>query len=102
MGNTTSDVTNNVKAQADAQENPPYKLLDIKGGGELIKLMKEANLNKDYSNLNERLREMIVGMLYNEGNGKNVILKCLLNLIAFLKSFLKDSYRPTCTQTWWS
>lgn len=86
MGNTTSDVTNNVKAQADAQENPTYKLLDIKGGGELIKLMKEVNTNKNYNNLNDRIREMIIGMLYNEGRGENVKLilkRVYLNKLLF-------------------
>ncbi len=72
MGNTASDVTNNVKAQADAAESATYKLVNMKGGGELISLMETAKLTKDYTSVNEQIKQKVSGLLYNEGKGEYV------------------------------
>jgi hypothetical protein len=75
MGNTHSDVTNNVKAQADAQENEAYKLIDVKGNGELMKLMKDLNLRKNKTLLDEIIKNTVIKYVYNEGKGSNVSYK---------------------------
>lgn len=72
MGNAHSDVTNNVKAQADAQDNETYKLVDVKGGGILVKMMKEAILTKNKANLDEEIHKLVLPCLYNEGKGEDV------------------------------
>jgi hypothetical protein len=73
MGNTASDVTSNVKAQADATESATYKLVNMKGSGELISLMETAKLTKDYSKLDEQIMQKVSGLLYNGGEGEFVI-----------------------------
>ena len=73
MGIVHSDVTNNVKAQADAgQETVAYKLIDVKGGGELIQLMKDSNLIQNKKKLDEEIRQKIFKYLYNDGKGDKV------------------------------
>jgi hypothetical protein len=72
MGNAQSDVTNNVKAQADAQESVTYKLIDVKGGGELMKLMKDPVLRKNKPKLDEEIRKRIIDCLYSDGKGEEV------------------------------
>ena len=74
MGNAQSDVTNNIKAQADAQESETYKLIDVKGGGELMKLMKDPVLRRNKTKLDEEIYKCIIGCLYNEGKGEEVCL----------------------------
>ena len=78
MGNTTSDVTNNVKAQADAQDSKTYNLINVQGSGELVTLMKIANATKDYSKLDENIRNKVIGCLYNNGEGEYVNLSDVL------------------------
>ena len=75
MGITHSDVTNNVKAQADAQESETYKLVDLKGSGELIKLMKDPFLQKNKAKLDEEIHKKVIKCLYNDGKGEEVRLK---------------------------
>jgi hypothetical protein len=79
MGNTQSDVTNNVKAQADAAESATYKLVNMKGSGELISLMETAKLTKDFTSVDAEIRQKVFGLLYNEGRGDLVnIIQCSL------------------------
>ena len=73
MGNTASDITDNVKAQADAQESPVYTLVDVKGRGELVKLMKAAKQTKDFGTIDNEIRKKVVTFLYNQGDGQDVI-----------------------------
>jgi hypothetical protein len=73
MGNTHTDVTNNVKAQADAQDNICYKLVDVKNGGELIRLIKDPDL-KNSQKLDDEIRKSVISCLYNEGRGDEVCL----------------------------
>ena len=73
MGITHSDVTNNVKAQADSgEESETYKLINVKGGGELIQLMKNSDLALNKELLDEEIRKKIIKYLYNNGAGKKV------------------------------
>jgi hypothetical protein len=72
MGNTTSDITDNVKAQADAQESPVYRLVDVKGRGELVKLMKAAKLSNDFSVIDKEINDQVGKFLYNNGEGEYV------------------------------
>ena len=75
MGNkVSSNVTSGVKKQA-AGETKIYKLLDLKGGGELVELMKKANRTKNYKELDERIREGLKPYLYNDGQGKYVHIR---------------------------
>ena len=77
MGNAHTDVTSNVKAQADAQESETYKLMDVKGGGELMKLMKDPVLRRNPTKLDDEIYKRVIGCLYNEGKGEEVIFKYL-------------------------
>jgi hypothetical protein len=66
-------VKNNVKAQADSrlrQESDTYKLVNVKGEGELIQLMKKIMLKT--KRLNEEIRKKILKFLYNNGEEKKV------------------------------
>jgi hypothetical protein len=74
MGITHSDVTNNVKAQADSrlrQESDTYKLVNVKGEGELIQLMKKSYAENEEL-LNKEIHKKIIKFLYNNGEGKKV------------------------------
>ena len=81
MGNTHSDVTNNVKAQADAQDNVSYKLVDVKNGGELVKLIKNPELRKNPALLEEEVRKHIEWCLYDGGRGEDVYQSVVTILI---------------------
>ena len=74
MGNINSNVTSGVKEQAAGQTKKfkLYQYLDMKGGGELVELMKKANKTKNYVELDETIKEGLKQFLYNEGNGKKV------------------------------
>ena len=88
MGNAQSDVTSNVKAQADAQESETYKLIDVKGGGELMKLMKDPALRRNKVKLDEEIRKRIIGCLYNEGRGEEVYkLEMLIDMNLKINAF---------------
>ena len=80
MGNTPSDVTNNVKAQADAQDCDIYKLIDVKGGGDLMKLMKDSVLKRTTDKLDEEIYKLVIGCLYNKGRGEIVCLMKFYNI----------------------
>lgn len=73
MGNTTSDVNDSIKAQADSENGPDiYKLLNVNGGGELVRLMKISLSTKNYTELNNFILTEVVKYLYNDGKGENV------------------------------
>lgn len=73
MGNTTSDVNDSLKAQADSENGPEiYKLVNVAGGGELARLMKIAVKTKDYTDVDNCIRNDVAKYLYNEGKGETV------------------------------
>ncbi|XP_065581675.1 uncharacterized protein LOC136041060 isoform X1 [Artemia franciscana] len=72
MGNAESNVTSGVKKQADTSSVTCYKLVDLKGGGLLVDLMKMAAKTRNYSEVDEAIRAMVKPYLYNGGAGKLV------------------------------
>nr|XP_042896955.1 transient receptor potential cation channel subfamily V member 5 [Parasteatoda tepidariorum] len=79
MGNAESNVTSSaVKKQTDSESLKIYSLVNVKGGGQLITLMKDAIKNKDYSNLDDQFREMVLPFLYNNGDGKMIPIQDLV------------------------
>ena len=74
MGNSISDVNDNLKAQAGGTDGGPelYKLLSMGGGGELYQLMKEAMHTKDYTQVDDVIKNQVVKFLYNEGKAEYV------------------------------
>lgn len=74
MGNTTSDVNDSVKAQADSENGPDiYKLINVNGGGELVRLMKLSMSTKNYNDIDNFIKTEVVKYLYNDGQGEHVI-----------------------------
>ncbi|XP_076672805.1 transient receptor potential cation channel subfamily V member nanchung isoform X2 [Andrena cerasifolii] len=70
MGNTESNVSSGVKKQTDASSIVLYKLVDMKGGGLLVDMMKRATQTKQYAELDHALRTKVEPYLYNNGKGK--------------------------------
>ncbi|XP_017298846.1 transient receptor potential cation channel subfamily V member 5 [Diaphorina citri] len=70
MGNTESNVTSGVKKQADTSSIQMYNLVDLKGGGLLVELMKKAAQTKNYAELDEAIKTKVEPFLYNKGEGK--------------------------------
>lgn len=65
-----------IEAQRLAIPDPEYyKLIDSKGGGELVKLTREAMRSKDFSIVDKAIKEKVVKFLYNDGRGDYVINK---------------------------
>lgn len=74
MGNTTSDVNDSLKAQADSDNGPElYKLVNVNEGGVLTAMMKSALKTKDFTELDHFIKTEVVKFLYNEGQGENVM-----------------------------
>lgn len=51
MGNAESNVTSGIKKQTDAGSVAMYSLMDLKGGGDLVVMMKEAQKTRDFSHV---------------------------------------------------
>lgn len=60
MGNTESNVTSGVKKQAGAALLAIYKLVDLKGGGLLVDMMKRAAQNKQYAELDHAIKTKVI------------------------------------------
>ena len=71
MGNTHTQVTSGIKKQA-AGMTEMYNFTDLKGGGELVELMKKANRTKNYRELDDKIRNELKRFLYRDGAGKVV------------------------------
>jgi len=89
MGSSTSDLTENIKAQAREQYMPSsafsaetsiYKFVGIHGGGDLLDLIKLAIISKDFSQLDTTINTEIVKYLLNHGKGKFVPIKSLIRI----------------------
>ncbi|KYN30196.1 Transient receptor potential cation channel subfamily V member 5 [Trachymyrmex cornetzi] len=70
MGNTESNVTSGVKKQTDTSSILLYKLVDLKGGGLLVDMMKRATQTKQFAELDHAMRTKVEPFLYNKGKGK--------------------------------
>ncbi|XP_044012696.1 transient receptor potential cation channel subfamily V member 5 [Aphidius gifuensis] len=69
MGNTESNVVSSVKKQTDTSSIVLYKLVDLKGGGLLVDMMKRATQTKQYAELDHAIRTKVEPFLYNKGRG---------------------------------
>ncbi|XP_011500278.1 PREDICTED: transient receptor potential cation channel subfamily V member 5 [Ceratosolen solmsi marchali] len=80
MGNTESNVTSGVKKQTDASSILLYKLVDLKGGGLLVDMMKRASQTKQYAEIDHAIRTKVEPFLYNRGKGKWIPISKLVLL----------------------
>ncbi|KAK3087949.1 hypothetical protein FSP39_012710 [Pinctada imbricata] len=71
MGNT-SVVATGVKNQGDGEFSSVYKLVDLKGGGELVDLMKRARWTKNFKEIDEKIQTAVKPFLYDGGRGKKI------------------------------
>ena len=84
MGNTSSDVNDSLKAQADSDNGVEmFVILNFGSKGALDILMKEANKTKNYEPVDIYIKTEVVKFLYNDGNGEHVIKN-------FIKHFFKE------------
>ena len=73
MGNTSSDVNDSLKAQADSGADVEmFKILNFGSEGALEVLMKEASKTKDFKQVDKYLKTEVSKFLYNEGRGESV------------------------------
>jgi hypothetical protein len=75
MGTVTSDLTYNIKAQANAlSDNHPelYKLVGVAGDGELIDCMKTAVKARNFEQVDNLIKAKVAKFLFNEGRGRYV------------------------------
>ncbi|XP_048506566.1 transient receptor potential cation channel subfamily V member 5 isoform X2 [Athalia rosae] len=80
MGNTESNVTSGVKKQTDTSSILLYKLVDLKGGGLLVDMMKRAAQTKQFAELDHAMRTKVEPFLYNKGKGKWIPISKLVLL----------------------
>ncbi|CAG9576063.1 unnamed protein product [Danaus chrysippus] len=80
MGNTESNVTSGVKKQAGTSEQKLYKLIDVKGGGLLVDMMKRAVQNKQYAEIDHAIKTKVEPFLYNKGKGRHIPISHLVLL----------------------
>ncbi|XP_058801276.1 uncharacterized protein LOC131670008 [Phymastichus coffea] len=80
MGNTESNVTSGVKKQTDAGSILLYKLVDLKGGGLFVDMMKRATQSKQYAELDHAIRTKVEPFLYNKGKGRYIPISRLVLL----------------------
>ncbi|CAH0722828.1 unnamed protein product, partial [Brenthis ino] len=80
MGNTESNVTSGVKKQAGTSEQKLYKLIDVKGGGLLVDMMKRAVQNKQYAEIDHAIKTKVEPFLYNKGKGRYIPISHLVLL----------------------
>ncbi|CAH4030879.1 unnamed protein product [Pieris brassicae] len=78
MGNTESNVTSGVKKQAGTSTQKLYKLIDLKGGGLLVDMMKRAVQNKQYAEIDHAIKTKVEPFLYNRGKGRYIPIAHLL------------------------
>lgn len=67
MGNTESNVTSGVKNQAGVSTQLLYKLVNLKGGGMLVDMMKRAAANKQFAEIDHAIKTKVEPFLYNKG-----------------------------------
>ncbi|XP_050673208.1 transient receptor potential cation channel subfamily V member 5 isoform X2 [Leptidea sinapis] len=80
MGNTESNVTSGVKKQAGTSTQKLYKLIDLKGGGLLVDMMKRAVQNKQYAEIDHAIKTKVEPFLYNKGKGRFIPISHLVLL----------------------
>ncbi|KAJ1523053.1 hypothetical protein ONE63_002181 [Megalurothrips usitatus] len=80
MGNAESNVTSGVKNQAGPSVQPLYKLVDVKGGGLLVDMMKRAAQTKQFAELDHAIKTKVEPFLYNKGKGRLIPVRILVLL----------------------
>ena len=75
MGNSGSAVTHGVKDQAAGVAKELYYYIDLQGGGKLVELMKKVNRTKHFDELECYIKTHLVKFLYNDGDGKLVHIR---------------------------
>ncbi|MFH4975501.1 hypothetical protein AB6A40_002210 [Gnathostoma spinigerum] len=80
MGNESSTVTAGIRDQVDSRNNVVYKLGDVTGNGELALLAREALRSNDFRLLDEKIREKIRPLLYNDGEGMLLPIESIIAL----------------------
>lgn len=60
MGNTESNVTSGVKQQAGTSTQSLYKLINLKGGGLLVDMMKRACASKQYAEIDHAIKTKVI------------------------------------------
>ena len=79
MGNTSSDVNDSLKAQAGGEGGPElYKLLSVSGGGEMVRLMREAISTKNYKSIDDYIQTTVKEYLYNNGDGEHIPIESIV------------------------
>ena len=101
MGNTSSDVNDSLKAQADGSIEV-YKLVNLGGGGQLAQLMIDAITSKNYTEIDNFIKTEVIKYLYNNGEGAQVSLAsfwhshCLQEFEMF--KLFKDTNKRDCAE----
>lgn len=73
MGNSASEVNDSLKAQAGGEGGPElYKYVNVSGTGQLISLMKTADVTKDFAEIDDIIKNIVSKYLYNDGRGQDV------------------------------
>lgn len=69
MGNTESNVTSGVKKQAGVSTQSLYKLVNLKGGGLLVDMMKRACQSKQFAEIDHAIKTKVSLKIkdYNKG-----------------------------------
>lgn len=82
MGNTQSEVTSGAKKQADSDNTTTkiYSLLDLKKGGKLIELMRQAYRERDFTGVDDKIKQMVTPFLYNDGAGKMIAISKIIRM----------------------
>lgn len=62
MGNTESNVTSGVKKQAGVSTQKLYKLVNLKGGGLLVDMMKRAINNKQFAEIDHAIKTKVANL----------------------------------------
>lgn len=78
QSNSASDDEPN-KAQIDDQSEEMYKLVSLKGGGELVDLTREALRSQNWSKLESKITGPdLTEFLYNDGAGEMIPIRTLV------------------------
>ncbi|XP_050427082.1 uncharacterized protein LOC126837283 isoform X2 [Adelges cooleyi] len=80
MGNTESNVASGVKKQVDTSSTQIYNLVDLKGGGLLVDLIKRAVQTKQFAELDYAIKTKVEPLLYNKGEGRKIPIAKLVLL----------------------
>lgn len=81
MGQAESNVTSGVKKQAGVSTQKLYKLVNLKGGGLLVDMMKRAINNKQFAEIDHAIKTKvslirnILKSLIKEFSGRTIFIQ---------------------------